>query len=280
MPIYNQRWLREHQAVPTPLGWKRHNTTEMLKMQKGLEHLMPEQPIFKSSKFKITNRIVVINPETNTGTFTYTYTIDESDYEPILIEPSNSGNKNIDYTVDRASKTITCTINNLTVDGDSTQLYLYVEGQRSSNVYETIYFSIDYPNPTFNRVYVGSTSRTFYINNSASYVGNGYFGYRVFDTILPYEKEDVEVVIEYTGSATITSKVSVYSSIGNLIDIYSRDLMEGEEFYVYLKVKGVTSEKIKFVTKNLITNTEFKPFEELTEFEQLEFFNKEYAGSI
>ena len=33
---YPQRWLREHQAVPTEQGWKRENG-ELLKVQKGLE---------------------------------------------------------------------------------------------------------------------------------------------------------------------------------------------------------------------------------------------------
>lgn len=33
---YPQRWLREHQAVPTEQGWKLENG-ELLKVQKGLE---------------------------------------------------------------------------------------------------------------------------------------------------------------------------------------------------------------------------------------------------
>lgn len=38
---YPQRWLREHQAVPTEQGWKLENG-ELLKVQKGLEIVDPE----------------------------------------------------------------------------------------------------------------------------------------------------------------------------------------------------------------------------------------------
>lgn len=34
---YPQRWLREHNAIPTDKGWKRATTHELLKCQKGLE---------------------------------------------------------------------------------------------------------------------------------------------------------------------------------------------------------------------------------------------------
>lgn len=39
---YPQRWLREHHAVPTVLGWERPNTHELLKCQKGLD-VEPEE---------------------------------------------------------------------------------------------------------------------------------------------------------------------------------------------------------------------------------------------
>ena len=270
MPIYTQRWLREHQAVPTELGWKRHNSNEMLKMQKGLATSQPEQPVFISSTMKNIVSIAKVDPETFISRFTFDYIINEPEYEPILIEPICRDNVvSFDYEIDREKRQITCIGKDITVDGRNVWMQLYVEGRLCTNLYNSVYFSIDYKNPTINKVSIYGGSQYVYINNGGK--GRTNYGYRVYDTILTYEKEDVEVFVEYEGKGIITPSVIRWSSVGNLIYIdVEGDVEEGEQFYSYVQVKGVKSTKFKH-TITFNRNNQTKLFDEMTDEEKDEY---------
>lgn len=273
MPIYNQRWLREHQAVPTEVGWIRPTTGELLKCQKGIEYSVPEQPIFKSAKYGNLPDFVVIDPITRSGSFTFDYTINEPDYEPISIVPSSFYSTPIcEYEVLRDKKKIQVNVSDVRYDGQSNMFYLHVEGQSATTgllASNTVYFSIDYPDASINKVVpIGNLDKTIYIYKSTGNRASSYFSYRVYDTIVQYEKSDVEVeILDYTGESTITTIVKSWSSITNIVDILSTDgkLKDGETFKVNLKVKNIPfTEQIKFTVKSSDRYLP-KPFEEMTD---------------
>lgn len=275
MPIYNQRWLREHQAVPTELGWKRHNTNEMLKMEKGLDTGgdVP-QPIFRGAKILNVPKTVKVDPITFKTTFTFDYEIDEVDYEPISIVPVVRDNAlPCTFVVDRVNKKIECNFSDVNVDGKNIWMHLYVEGNMATPIINSVYFSIDYQNPTVNRVILyGGAYRIYY--NEITKKGRASYGFRVYDTVIEYEKEDVEVIIEYDGNGIVTSSVPIWSSVGNLIYIdISGDIKEGEEIGVTASVKGVKSAQSKIVV-TFDKNNASKIFDEMTIDEKYQFHQK------
>lgn len=252
MPIYNQRWLREHKAVPTDRGWKRSTSNEMLKMQKGLNVIVPEQPIFISSTMYDVPKYVLVDPVSLDTQVKVKYKIDEPDYEPMNIEPrfSVANGLIMDYVVDTKNKEITYNFHNVRADGSSTRLELYVEGKRSTNIYETVYFSLNHPNPKVVAIYLSDLLKTLYVYKSNGYKGHSSNFYRVFDTVYHYEHDDVEVLIDYDGEGNVYAtrpNSNSPTNINNSVWVHAEgDVKSGEIIKVRIKIGDVISNEVIF----------------------------------
>lgn len=80
--IYPQRWLKEHKAVASVEGWRRPNTKELLKCQKGLD--IPPEPELKTVSTSGVPTNLTID-ETGGGTFTFNYSFTDIDYVPVSV---------------------------------------------------------------------------------------------------------------------------------------------------------------------------------------------------
>lgn len=91
---YPQRWLREAKAVTSPEGWRKEQTKELLKCQKGLDETSPPEvlPTLKTVSISGLATTVTID-ETGKGEFTFNYSFVDATYEPINVtcESTTSG---------------------------------------------------------------------------------------------------------------------------------------------------------------------------------------------
>lgn len=246
MPIYDQRWLREHNAVPTDRGWTRPTTGELLKCQKYLEHSVPDQPILKSVTMYDVPQYVLVDPLSFKSDVKIKYRIDEPDYKPINVDPRMSLGGGLIMTpkVDEELKEITYQFSNVRVDGSSARLELIVDGKRTTRYYETVYFSINYENPKVTAIYLSDLLKTiFFYNDTGKGRSSNY--YRVFDTVFHYEHDDVETIIEYNGNGNVyTTRPSSNSpnNINNSIYLHIEgDMKDGEEIKLQIKIGDVIS---------------------------------------